>query len=96
MAIDATKVTLTQISGGLSNPAPAFYSIYYNGAGNDWKVDADVGIWAAKAGVQVGDGFIIRFETAPTGAITAFHITGYFGGSAAAMSVNVNTTTELA
>ena len=31
MALNTDLITLQQVSGGLSNPDPAFYSIYYDG-----------------------------------------------------------------
>lgn len=63
MAIDLNKVTVQQMSGGLSNPAPAFYNIYYDGDATDWIPAADVTLFCAAKGIFIGDGCIIRFKT---------------------------------
>lgn len=93
MAIDLTKVNVQQISGGLSSPAPALYSIYYSGAAADWKVSADVTAFCAAKGVNVGDGCIIRFETVATGEKN--HNLGLFTGDASAITLEVATMVTL-
>jgi len=60
MAITNEDIQLQQISGGLSNNSPAYYTIFYDGNLSDWENVTDVKTWADLNGVKALDFYIIR------------------------------------
>lgn len=94
MAINVDNITLTQVHGGMPDPAPGCYTIYYAGTIDDWKVSADVTAYFISVGIHVGDALIMRFQTV-TGALLKDNI-AIVTGTDVAMVVSIAEVVALA
>lgn len=94
MAINENDVTLTQVSGGDSSPAPGVYTLYYKGDSADWKVAADVTKYLVSVGINVGDTIVMRFLSA----VSPLHKNNLavVTGSDTAMVISIATLVDLA